>query len=111
MDEKPYNSIKSEVLTKLEVYLPEIQSRFGIESLGIFGSVSRGEDTPESDIDILYKFKPGIKTYHALLDLGDYLEELFGRKVDLVSSEWINPYLKPYVDAEVILYGQKRGEV
>jgi hypothetical protein len=111
VDEKPYISIKSEVLIKLEAHLPEIQSRFGIESLGVFGSVSRGEDTPESDIDILYKFKPGIKTYHALLDLGDYLEELLGRKVDLVSSEWVSPYLKPYIDAEVILYGQERGAV
>ncbi|WOF17059.1 nucleotidyltransferase family protein [Methanoplanus sp. FWC-SCC4] len=108
---KPYHSIKSEVLAKLESHLPEIQERFGIESLGVFGSVSRGEDTPESDVDILYRFKPGIKTYHALLDLGEYLEKLFGRKVDLVSSEWMSPYLRPYVDAEVILYGRKRGAV
>ena len=111
MDEKRYKSIKSEVLSKLEAHLPEIQSRFGIESLGVFGSVSRGEDTPESDIDILYKFKPGIKTYHALLDLGEYLEALFGRKVDLVASEWLSSYIKPYIDAEVILYRTEGGAV
>ena len=77
-----YVSIRDDVVKKLEEHLPEIRERFGIETLGLFGSVSRGEDTAESDIDILYRFKPGIKTYHAMLDLADYLEELFGRSGD-----------------------------
>ena len=64
-----YVSIRDDVVKKLEEHLPEIRERFGIETLGLFGSVSRGEDTAESDIDILYRFKPGIKTYHAMLDL------------------------------------------
>lgn len=51
-----YTSIKEDVLKKLEANLPEMRERFGIETIGIFGSVSRGEDTPRSDIDILYKF-------------------------------------------------------
>ena len=48
-----YVSIKNEVVKKLEEHLPEIRERFGIEMLGVFGSVSRGEDKPDSDIDIL----------------------------------------------------------
>lgn len=51
-----YTSIKEDVLKKLEANLPEMRERFGIETIGIFGSVSRGEDTPRSAIDILYKF-------------------------------------------------------
>lgn len=51
-----YQSIKSDVLSKLEAHLPEIRERFGIETLGLFGSVSRGEDTSDSDVDILYRF-------------------------------------------------------
>ncbi|MBO5368097.1 nucleotidyltransferase domain-containing protein, partial [Methanocorpusculum sp.] len=47
-----YVSIRDDVVKKLEVNLPEIRERFGIETLGLFGSVSRGEDTAESDIDI-----------------------------------------------------------
>jgi len=89
-----YVSIKEEVLRKLERNMPEIRERFDIEILGIFGSVSRGEDTCESDVDILYKFKKGKSTLHKLIDLGDYLEDLFGRKVDLVATDWIDPYLK-----------------
>ena len=46
-----YTSIKEITVNKLEEHLPELQRRFGIECIGIFGSVSRGEDTQDSDID------------------------------------------------------------
>lgn len=104
-----YVSIKDDVVRKLDEHLPEIQERFGIEVLGLFGSVSRGEDTPESDIDILYRFKAGIKTYHAMLELADYLEELFGRPVDLTAADWISPLVKSHIDAEVIFCGAEKG--
>ena len=104
-----YVSIRDDVVKKLEEHLPEIRERFGIEMLGLFGSVSRGEDTAESDIDILYRFKPGIKTYHAMLDLADYLEELFGRPVDLTAADWISPLLKSHIEADVIFCGAERG--
>jgi len=89
-----YVSIKEEVLRKLEEKMPEIRERFDIETPGIFGSVSGGEDTCESDVDVLYKFKKGMCSLRKLIDLGDYLEDLFGRKVDLVATDWIDPYLK-----------------
>ena len=97
-----YVSIKEEVLQKLEANMPVIQERFGIEKIGIFGSVSRGTDTPDSDIDIIYQFKPGIRMYHNLLDLGDFLEELFGRNVDLIAIEWVSPYLKSTISQDTI---------
>ena len=49
-----YVSIKEEVLHKLDVNIPEIRNRFNIETLSLFGSVARGEDTPASDIDLAY---------------------------------------------------------
>lgn len=54
-----YTSIKHDVLGKLRQSLPLLRTRFGIDTIGIFGSVSRGEDTPTSDIDILYHFIDG----------------------------------------------------
>lgn len=51
-----YVSIKEEVLSTLKAHFPEIREWFGIETLGVFGSVSRGEDTTESDVDILTGF-------------------------------------------------------
>ncbi len=75
-----YLSIKEDVLTTFEASLPEIRERFGIETIGIFGSVSRGEDTPESDIDIMISFLPFQASYHNLLGLNHFLTELFHKK-------------------------------
>ena len=50
-----YQSIKEDALKKLAENLSEMQERFEIETIGIFGSVSRGEDTQDSDIDVLYR--------------------------------------------------------
>ncbi|MDO5845872.1 MAG: nucleotidyltransferase family protein [Methanocorpusculum sp.] len=97
-----YVSIKEDVLTRIKTHLPEIRERFGVETLGIFGSVSRGEDTADSDIDILYTFRAGELTLANLVNLGDYLEQLFGRKVDLVAERALSPYIRSEVMAGVI---------
>ncbi len=52
-----YVSIRDDVFRKLERELPYLQKEFDIETIGIFGSVSRGEDTPESDVDVFYTFQ------------------------------------------------------
>lgn len=98
-----YVSIKEDVLRKLEGNLTEIRERFGIENLGLFGSVSRGEDTADSDIDILYTFREGQLSLANLVNLGDYLEELLGRKVDLVAERALSPYIRSDVIAGAII--------
>jgi len=99
-----YVSIKAEVLQKLEEKMPEIRERFGIETLGIFGSVSRGEDTPESDVDILYRFQEGKGCMSTVVPLIRYLRELFGRDVDLVSIDYISPLIEKSVRADAIVF-------
>ena len=99
-----YTSIKDDAVKKLEEHLPELQRRFGIESVGIFGSVSRGEDTQDSDIDVLYRFKNGSLPLRDFIAFHDYLEALFQRKVDLVSLDFIEPMIQPYVMQDMILY-------
>jgi len=61
-----------------------IRERYGVKILGIFGSYARGEETEISDIDILIEVERpiGIK----LFELWDYLEELLGVKVDLLTT-------------------------
>ncbi|MDE2523291.1 MAG: hypothetical protein O0X93_09085 [Methanocorpusculum sp.] len=71
-----YTSIKEEILIKLEIHLPEMQEFFGIETIGIFGYVSRSEDTPASDIDILYKFSTSTIHLRQFMGLQDSLEQL-----------------------------------
>jgi len=76
--------------------------------ISVFGSYVRGEETPESDIDILVRLKPadqrprlGLKFFGLQNDLG----KLIGREVDLVTEEGLSPYIRPYVEREkVILY-------
>ena len=51
-----YASIRENVLRKMEEHMPEIRERFGVKRLALFGSVSHAEDTPDSDVDILYEF-------------------------------------------------------
>ncbi|MDO5845195.1 MAG: nucleotidyltransferase domain-containing protein, partial [Methanocorpusculum sp.] len=76
-----------------EANLPEIRERFGIETIGIFGSVARGEDTADSDVDVIYTFREGESTLNNLVSLVDYMKNLFGREMDLVSSKWMSTIL------------------
>ena len=64
--------------------------------IGIFGSVARGENTENSDIDILYQLKNAVGLFN-LVRMKDNLEEKLNKKVDLVSEKYIHPELKPYI--------------
>jgi predicted nucleotidyltransferase len=78
---------------------PEIRA-FGVTRLALFGSVLRGEPRPDSDIDLLVQFAPGAKTFDRFLALSELLEERLGRRVDLVTTEALSPFLGPHILAE-----------
>ncbi len=86
----------------LKEKMPEIKEKYGVKNLYIFGSYVRGEQTPESDIDILVEFEKGKKTFDNYMDLKFYLEDLFGKKVDLIIKEAVKPRLKKYIYEEAI---------
>ena len=73
---------KTEILHLLSLYKPTAQSKYGLTRLGIFGSVARGEQTEDSDVDVCYEGRvPSLLT----LDLIQTdLEHLLGARVDLV---------------------------
>jgi len=77
----------------------------GVVRLALFGSVLRGTPGPESDVDVLVSFAEGTKTYARFLAVGDLLEDLLGRRVELVTTEALSPYLGPRIlaDAEDVL--------
>jgi len=70
---------------------------FGVESLGIFGSFIHGKQTSDSDVDIMVEFAKGQKSFRNFMALVYYLETLLGRKVELVTTESLSPYLKHYI--------------
>lgn len=93
---------KSVFVARVEGVLPLLRERFGVEKIGIFGSTARGEDRPESDVDVLVEFAPGQATFRNFMELAFYLEDLFCRRVDLVTEQGLSRHLRPYVEQEVI---------
>lgn len=106
-----YTSIKADILKKLQENLPEIRERFEIETIGIFGSIAREEDTPDSDVDILYVFRNGSLPLRDFFAFKTYLEDLFCREVDLVSVKWMAPAIRPYVEQDMILFSSEVAAV
>ena len=90
-----------DALTLLREHEPEIKKRFGVAKIGIFGSFVRGEARPDSDMDVLVTFRKDGETFAHYIDCKFYLEDLFGRKVDLVMKGAIKKRLKPYILGEV----------
>jgi predicted nucleotidyltransferase len=79
-----------------------VKDRFGVKNIGIFGSFARGEEHSDSDLDVLVDFEEGKKTFDNYMDLKFYLEELFGRKVDLVTVNALRPRLKTAILRETL---------
>ncbi|KAF2990249.1 nucleotidyltransferase family protein [Methylocystis sp. MJC1] len=75
--------------------------RHGASNIRLFGSVVRGEETPSSDVDLLIDFaeERGFDDY---LALAEELETLIGRKVDLVTSRGVSPFLRPLIEREAL---------
>jgi predicted nucleotidyltransferase len=81
------------VLERLDTHKNKLKS-YGVKRIGLFGSLTRGEQTPESDLDILVEFERDQKTFDNYMDLKIFLEELFACNVDLVVKEALKPALK-----------------
>ena len=75
--------------------------RFGVHRFGLFGSFVSGDQNSESDVDLLVEFRPGRKSFDSFMGLAFLLEDIFGRKVDLVTPESLSPYIGPKILAEV----------
>jgi uncharacterized protein len=93
---------KSPVIRKLVAAAPALRTQFGVSRIGIFGSFARGEEIRTSDVDVVVDFAPGYATLKNFVGLAEHLEALFQRKVDLITSEGIDKYIRPRVEAEVI---------
>lgn len=73
---------------------------FGVRSVGLFGSCARGEESATSDLDFLVEFEK--KTFDAYMGLKEFLEDLFGCRVDLVLEGTVKPRLRESIMKEVV---------
>ena len=90
------------VLTLLRQHESILEERFGVKRIGVFGSFVRGEERPESDLDVLVVFQKDEETFDHYMDCKFYLEDLFDRHVDLVIEDTIKLRLKGPIMSEVI---------
>ena len=73
----------------------------GVKKVGLFGSFVRDEQTPESDIDLLVQFEPDKKNFDNFMDLSALLENILRRRVEIVTTEALSPYIGPHIMSEV----------
>ncbi len=92
---------RSEILEILKLYKTENAEKYGINSLGIFGSFSRDNVKDESDVDIIIETTD--PDLFILVHIKDELEELLHKTVDIVRNrEKMNPYLKKHIEKDAI---------
>lgn len=89
-----------QILQILKEKKPDLQKRYPISELGVFGSYARGDYDESSDIDILVDFNDRIGI--EFISLAHELEDTFKTKIDLVSRRGIKPGYLPYVEKNLI---------
>jgi uncharacterized protein len=77
-----------------------LHDKFKVEQIGLFGSYVRGDESKKSDVDILVEFSEPVGW--EFIDLKDFLEEILGIEVDLVTKKALKPQLKDKILKEVV---------
>jgi predicted nucleotidyltransferase len=92
---------KRDVLSLIQSQDKRIRS-LGVREISLFGSFSREEQNEQSDVDLLVVFDRGKKTFDSFMSLALFLEDLLGRKVELVTPESLSPYIGPRILKEAV---------
>jgi predicted nucleotidyltransferase len=91
---------KEEILKALAKDKPELQRRFKVRKMAIFGSYARGDQQPDSDVDIIVEVDPSIGL--DFVTLAERIEKMLGVSVDLVSSRAVTPKAMKFIEPELI---------
>lgn len=93
-----------EILSVLKTLKPNLTEKYGVETIGVFGSFTKGQQTPKSDIDVLVTFKkeahPGLFEFMAL---EEFLTKKLGTKVDIGTKDSLKPHIGKHILKEVIM--------
>ncbi|RME35473.1 MAG: nucleotidyltransferase [Thermoflexia bacterium] len=92
------NLTLEEIRRTLQAHSPELQERYGVTIIGVFGSYVRGESRPDSDLDILIELEePPRISLLDLVNLENYLSDLLGIKVHVAIQRNLKPRIRPRV--------------
>jgi predicted nucleotidyltransferase len=92
---------KVHIFEVLKKNLGLLISQYHVKRIGLFGSYARNEASQTSDVDILVEFFEPISLFE-FVNLEDFLSEIIGRKVDLVTESGLKPLIKPHVLEDVV---------
>jgi predicted nucleotidyltransferase len=95
-DKMKSNMPKDAILQTLIAHKQQLAA-YGVNQIGLFGSHLRNEATENSDIDLLVDLRKEKKTFNNFLSLNYFLEDLFGCKVELVTTQSLSPYIGPHI--------------
>jgi len=93
---------KSEILDYLRNHKSELNKKYGVSKIGLFGSYARNEQNNDSDIDIAIEIEKGKKNIHTFLALKREMEKVFNKKVDLGIESTLKPIAKKHIQKEII---------
>lgn len=91
---------KTTILDTLSRHQNDLRE-FGVERIGLYGSYVRNEASEQSDIDLLVDFLKEKKTLKNLVYLADFLENVFQKKVEIVTTQGLSKHIGPYILKEV----------
>ena len=91
---------KEEILSLLVQNKSELENRFKVRRLALFGSYARGDQKPDSDVDILVDIDPSVGL--EFVTLAEEIEQLLGLQIDLVSRRAIKPNKLKYIEKDLI---------
>ncbi len=91
---------RDEIAARLSAHHADILG-FGVASLKLFGSHSRDQARPDSDVDFLVAFDPPV-TFDRYMDLKFFLEDVLARRVDLVTEGGLRPELRPHIEQDAV---------
>ena len=89
------------ILEKLNAEAADLREKYGVKSLAVFGSMARGDDHEGSDVDVLVRFE-GRATFDNFMGLKLDLEDLLGRRVDLLTPKCLRPEMESEIEREAI---------
>jgi predicted nucleotidyltransferase len=93
---------RDEIISQLKACEADLRAR-GVAHAALFGSVARGDDRPDSDIDIMVEIAPdaniGVYQYVGIIH---YLEDLFPARVDVANRTHLKPYIRPTAERDAI---------
>jgi len=93
--------MNEKIIDKLRELKPILKEKYGIEEFAVFGSVARGEDNENSDIDIAI-IKAKEKDYFKRIYAKYFLEEKLNKKIDLGYYDSIRPVIKRHINKDLI---------